>query len=179
MTISDIAKQAALINRSAARDENGYRIEMTREYDYPIDDVWSAWTSPERLRRWLGETLGELRVGGRVDLVMDPESVIHLVIRECERPSVLSATWQAGEEIESEVRLEFEALGDGRTRLRLTHCRLELDQALDIGPGWEEFLYVLDVFLAGRSVSDVPWDRHGVVGALADDWGRVIAAANG
>lgn len=179
MTISDIAAQAALVSRRACRDDNGYRIEMTRDYDYPVEDVWSAWTTPERLKRWLGEPRGQLRIGGRVELAMDADSVIHLVIHECEKPTALLATWQAHDEVESEVRLRLEALATNRTRLTLTHSRLDHGQALDVGPGWEEFLYVLDIFLGVGSIDEVPWDRHEAVVTLTDDWRRTIAAPTG
>jgi uncharacterized protein YndB with AHSA1/START domain len=39
-------------------------VRMEDRLDTDIDDVWSAFTEPERLARWYGEIGGELRVGG-------------------------------------------------------------------------------------------------------------------
>jgi uncharacterized protein YndB with AHSA1/START domain len=38
-------------------------VRMEDRLDTDIDDVWSAFTEPERLARWYGEIGGELRVG--------------------------------------------------------------------------------------------------------------------
>ena len=37
---------------------------MEDRFDTDIDDLWSAFTDPGRLARWLGEFEGDLRLGG-------------------------------------------------------------------------------------------------------------------
>lgn len=177
MTTFDLAAQRASVRRVVRSDRGVYEIEMTRDYDYPIEDVWSAWTSAERLRRWLGDPRGELRPGGRVDLAMELD-ITHIVIQQCEAPNNLSVTWEDSDDSVSEVRLQLEPMGPSRTRLILTHSRIGLELVPIYGPGWEEFLYVLDVFLAGGSKDSVPWDRHGTVLELADEWRRAMATAS-
>src|ERR1700677_1844441 len=39
-------------------------VRMEDRLDTDIDDVWSAFTEPLRLARWLGEFEGDLRLGG-------------------------------------------------------------------------------------------------------------------
>ena len=175
MTLFDIAVHTARVHRLVRDDGELHEIEMTRDYDYPIENVWSAWTTPERLRRWLGDPRGDLRVGGSVDLAMEPD-ITRLVIQRCEAPTDLSVTWDDSDEAASEVHLRLEPLGPNRTRLILRHRRIGLDLVPVYGPGWEEFLYVLDVFLGGGSKDSIPWDRHGVVEALAEDWQRAVDA---
>ena len=39
-------------------------VRMEDRFDTAIDDLWSAFTDPGRLARWLGEFEGDLRLGG-------------------------------------------------------------------------------------------------------------------
>src|SRR5580658_1411346 len=39
-------------------------VRMEDRFDTDIDDVWSAFTDPLRLARWLGEVEGDLRLDG-------------------------------------------------------------------------------------------------------------------
>jgi uncharacterized protein YndB with AHSA1/START domain len=39
-------------------------VRMEDRYDTDIKDLWSAFTEPDRLARWLGKIEGDLRVGG-------------------------------------------------------------------------------------------------------------------
>ena len=43
----------------------GRTIRLQRTYDAPIDDVWAAFTEPERLSRWFLPVSGDFRLGGR------------------------------------------------------------------------------------------------------------------
>lgn len=40
-------------------------VRMRDRFDTGVDDLWTAFTDPERLGRWLGEFDGDLRLGGR------------------------------------------------------------------------------------------------------------------
>ena len=46
----------------------GRAIRLSRTYDAPIEDVWDALTSPERISRWFLPISGDYRVGGRYQL---------------------------------------------------------------------------------------------------------------
>src|SRR5271169_4018831 len=39
-------------------------VRIEDRYDTDIDELWSAFTEPVRLARWMGEVEGDLRLGG-------------------------------------------------------------------------------------------------------------------
>lgn len=73
------------------RDDEGVRLEFVRDYDEPIEGVWSALTEPDRVARWIGTISGD-PTSGSVDFVMaedeggTPEAV---PILECVPPTRL------------------------------------------------------------------------------------------
>lgn len=170
---------AAGTERTHTTEDGRHTIRMARDYDFPIADVWSAWTDPQRLARWLGMPRGDLSLDGYVDLAMDPPDgdVTSLRILACEAPRLLEVSWQPAwdtEEPESRVRLELTDL-DGRTHLLLTHARLTEDGAVGYGAGWEEFLVLLEGQLAreaGRD--DAGYDRKSLERGLRPYWERVV-----
>jgi uncharacterized protein YndB with AHSA1/START domain len=122
----------------AAGDRRAVR--MTRRFDCPVADLWSAWTAPERTVRWLGELRGDRRVGGAVQLVMSPPDadIATLTVLVCEAPSHLRVRWSWPGEPDSIVDLRFTPEGDG-TVLLLEHLALTSPTAPQYGAGWEEF----------------------------------------
>ena len=68
----------------------GHRLSFQRPYPTTPDDLWEAMTSPARVRRWLADLTGDLRVGGRYRLDFgngsDPEQVTEGRIEVCEPP---------------------------------------------------------------------------------------------
>ena len=46
----------------------GRAVRLSRAYDAPVEDVWDALTSPERLTRWFLPISGDYRVGGSYQL---------------------------------------------------------------------------------------------------------------
>ena len=44
--------------------DNAGVVRMEDRFDSAVDDVWSALTDPARLRDWLGEFEGDMRLGG-------------------------------------------------------------------------------------------------------------------
>ena len=68
----DVNAQVAAVARSL-RDEqiDGDRTfvqTLSQSYPSPIDDVWDAVTSAERIPRWFTPISGDLRLGGRYQL---------------------------------------------------------------------------------------------------------------
>lgn len=185
MTIDTFAEQAGLVRRSISTDESRpaeqqYRIELTREYGYPIDEVWSAWTDPQRLARWLGEPRGDLRIGGVVDLVMSPPDgdIAHLEVLTCQAPQALSATWCGSwdtEEPTSEVRISLLSTSADSTTLTVHHLLLHRGAAIGYGAGWEEFLVLLAAMFAGHSKADPGYDRGALESALKARWQEVAS----
>src|SRR6187401_435985 len=90
-------------------------VTLTRTYGAPVDDVWDACTSAERIPRWFLPISGELRVGGRYQLQGNAGGTIET----CTPPHQLALTWEFGGEI-SWLELRLSEHGEG-TRLELEH----------------------------------------------------------
>lgn len=136
-----------------------FGLRMTRAYDTDPEDLWSAWTEPERMTRWLGRPDGDLREGGELTLWMggadelkpaDADDVALVRILHCARPERLTVRWAWGQDEPSLVDLRLVPLGEGQTLLELDHVVLDRDGATGYGPGWEDFLVRLDAAIAGR-----------------------------
>lgn len=144
----------------AARPQTSLRLQ--RVFDVPREQVFAAWTDPDKLKRWFGpeghsarRVEVDLRVGGRYRLEMrgaqGDKYVISGTYQDVQPPERLVYTWAMGEETgeggETLVTLEF-AESDGRTQVTLTHERfpdsLVRDQHEE---GWALSLERLDAFL--------------------------------
>lgn len=150
-------------DRSIRSDGDHRAILLRRAYDVPAVELWSAWTEPSRVARWLGEITGERTIGGEVRLAMTPQETVVLRIEACVAPQRLTATWSSPGEPESRIDLTIEERGES-TLLTLEHS-LIADERIAVGKGygWEDFLNRLHELLAGREPSAVSWDdaeRH-------------------
>jgi uncharacterized protein YndB with AHSA1/START domain len=127
------------------------RLELTCVIRAPREQVFDAWLTPERMRRFLcaGDThVAELevdaRVGGTFRLVManDQGRYDHRGrYLEIARPDRLRFTWAsaATDGLETEVTLIFESAGDG-TRVTLIHTGLSEAQVKRHAGGWRSIL---------------------------------------
>ena len=70
---------------AASRPARASRSSLRRTYDAPIDDVWDALTTPERIGRWFLPISGDYRLGGRYQF----EGNAGGEILACERPNRL------------------------------------------------------------------------------------------
>jgi uncharacterized protein YndB with AHSA1/START domain len=162
---------------------------VRRRYDAPIEDVWSACTDPDRVRRWLLPVTGDLRVGGRFAL----EGNASGEILRCEPPRLLAVTWVYGDRPADEVELRLSRGDDGGTLLELEHATVAelapgevdgaaVDAVLGVGLGWElPLTYALPAFLAG-SLPAAPPDEEAMTKAVtsaARAWAAVLEAASG
>lgn len=155
--MSDIIGQLSECRRSVRGGGGGARdsgaaepsVLLRRAYPAPVEDVWDACTTAERIGRWLAPVSGELRPGGRYQLEGHPGGEI---VR-CEPPRLLRVTWGPGSQVE--VRL---APGDrgAETVFELEHAGvMDLDPALwarfgpgGVGVGWDMALLGLYLYLA-------------------------------
>ncbi len=135
--------------RSMTKTPDGVAIRLERRYRYAIADVWSAWTEPERLRRWFGEVGGELAPGGTVWMWSDDDGKGGRVsIERCEPPRSLQVVWSYAEEPASRVELTLSPDSTGSaTDLVLVHSGLEHVDGVGYGAGWEAFLVAVDAHL--------------------------------
>jgi uncharacterized protein YndB with AHSA1/START domain len=108
-------------------------LTIKRRFDAPPAQVFSAWTDPEKIKRWMGpgevKALGvesDLRPGGRYRWLMQaPNGEAHDVggvYREVipDRKLVFTWTWKSTPERESLVTVDITPDGTG-TLLTLTH----------------------------------------------------------
>jgi len=152
----DIARHLSAVHRevSAKPETETVRVLLRRSYDAEIDDVWSAVTDPERVRRWFLPLTGDLRVGGTFNL----EGNAGGDILDCEPPRLLRVTFGGPTSI-VELRLTPDAERDGATVLELDHSvplamAGSAAGALYVGPGWDGAVMGLGLFLAGEPIED-------------------------
>ena len=138
-------------------------LTLKRRLKAPPAQVFSAWTDPEKLIRWIGpsDTIAnsaraelDVRVGGRYRISFKTENgeyhEVHGVYREVAPPSRLVFTWawHSTPERESLVVLTMAEDGDG-TMLTLHHEQFFDEQARDgHRRGWTGTLDRLDSYLS-------------------------------
>jgi uncharacterized protein YndB with AHSA1/START domain len=103
---------------------------ISQAYDAPIDDVWDAVTSPDRISRWFLPVSGDLRAGGRFQL----EGNAGGTIERCDPPKGFAATWEFGGDT-SWVGVRLTSEPGGRTRLELEHTARISEHWQQYGPG--------------------------------------------
>jgi uncharacterized protein YndB with AHSA1/START domain len=123
--------------------------------------VFALWTEPDQLVQWWPEAATfEPRVGGEVLLQFKQGNVTGEVTR-FEPPNALGFTWIRSDfpDYPTRVDVSISELGDGRSRIELTHSGWEAlpdDYVAEWKPmhdaGWSHFLSVLDDLVAGRPV---------------------------
>ena len=114
-------------------------VVATRTYGTEPADLWDALTSRERIPRWFLPIEGDLRQGGRYQLIGNAGGTI---IR-CDPPQALDLTWEFGGGM-SWVTVRLAADGKG-TLLTLEH----IVHAADVDQHWAQF---------GPGAVGVGWD---------------------
>jgi uncharacterized protein YndB with AHSA1/START domain len=175
----DIVREIEAVQREVGSGRiaagEGRSVRLQRTYDAPVEDVWDALTSPERITRWFLPISGDYRVGGRFQL----EGNAGGEILTCERPHRFRVTWAYGEMASaadvSELEVRLTSAGDGSTTLELEHTAVVPDEPWAeygpgaVGVGWDQGLLGLSLHLRGESVGDsMAWQ-------LSDE-GREFAA---
>jgi uncharacterized protein YndB with AHSA1/START domain len=136
-------------------------LTLKRRYNAPPARVFSAWTDPEKMKRWMGPgkittilAESDARVGGRYRIVMhNPETGAEFdvrgVFREVIANEKLVYTWGGtpSPERETLVTVTFKKDGDG-TLLTLTHEQFADEAARDShNQGWDGALVKLEKYL--------------------------------
>ncbi len=126
-----------------------------RTYEAPIDDVWDACTSPERLARWYAPVQGDLRPGGEFS---QGNFGSGRVVR-CEQPSRLTVALGGGDTWPDQLQLVLEATAEGTTVLEFEHATTLdtheiggqiFDAVYCMGGGYGPRLLTLDQHLRGE-----------------------------
>jgi len=136
-------------------------VRLRRRYDAPVEDVWDACTSPERIARWFLPVSGNLRPGGSYQL----EGNAGGEILRCELPRLLPLTWVFGDAPTSEVGVRLSPGDHDDTVLELEHS-MSVTPLWDkfgpgaVGVGWDGALLGLSLHLSGQATTDrQEWPR--------------------
>ena len=136
-------------------------LTIKRRFNAPPAKVFSAWTNPEKIKRWMGpgeiktvRAEADLRVGGRYYIgMLTPAGEAHDVsgvYREVvpNEKLVYSWAWKSTPERESLVTVTFKDDGGG-TLLTITHEQFFDEAARDSHQGgWNGALVKLEKYLA-------------------------------
>ncbi len=117
-------------------------VHLERDYRTTPEELWQAWTSPERLARWLGTPAGPiLHANGPTRITMGDaaDDWVDVEVLHAEPPYLLELSWEFAGEPAGVLRVELVAAGDGRTRLILDHDGLH-ESSTGYGAGWQAFL---------------------------------------
>jgi uncharacterized protein YndB with AHSA1/START domain len=142
-------------------------VVIERTFDAPVELIWKLWTDPEHFKAWYGPEGASIPVA-KMDLRVGGQRLISM---EAQTPNGSMQMWFSGEYRElnehqllvyteavsdengkamsdmTEVRVEFEALGD-RTRLVLTHVGIPAESPGAVG--WNAALTKLAAYAAAH-----------------------------
>lgn len=167
--MSDIANEEAslhaierIVTRRNIEDGPAHAVVLRRRFEAPIDEVWVAITSPDRIDRFFLPVSGDFREGGHY--AFEGQASGRILV--CEAPNLLRLEWlppDRGEADEVEVRLVDD--GDDATWLELEHASVADVFHTDLSGdkfspaiGWEGPLHYLGEFLRG-ALPDQPADQ--------------------
>ena len=126
-------------------------VTVSQAYDTDLADLWEACTTADRIARWMMPVTGDLRVGGRYQLVGNAGGEV----LRCDPPEAFDITWEFGGQV-SWVEVRLSAEGEGRSRFTLHHIA-HVDEHWEqygpgaVGIGWDMTLMGLYLHLASRA----------------------------
>lgn len=186
----DIARQIDAVQREVGEGRlaagDAKVILLRRTYEAPIDEVWNALTTPDRISRWFLPISGDYRIGGRYQF----EGNAGGEILACERPNLVRISWIFGEADpgSSVVEVRLSPSGAEATVFELEHTAIVPDEMWSeygpgaVGVGWEGGLLGLALHLGGGSVGDpnawqVSEEGRAYFTASSGAWGDASRAA--
>jgi hypothetical protein len=158
----DVNAQIDAVTRGIeTKDVSGVRSyvqTLAQTYPSPIDDVWDAVTSPQRIPRWFLPITGDLRLGGSYQL----EGNAGGQIQRCDPPKAGTAgytvTWGMGNGEPAILHIRLVEVDAASTRLELENvaATASLPEGMweQFGPsgtgmGWDSGLLGLALHFAG------------------------------
>jgi uncharacterized protein YndB with AHSA1/START domain len=139
------------------RDGSFGAVRFERVYAASPEQLWAAWTSPERLSRWMGASVGgPIEPGAAVTLAWgdDPGSQVEVLVVVLTPPRLLEWRWTVAGEPPTALRVELTPVAGG-TLLVLDHRRLPSAMVAGLAAGWHAYL---DALAAGESTGwDAAW----------------------
>lgn len=165
---------------------------LRRRYEAPIENVWNAITTPDRVNRFFLPLSGDLRVGGSYELQGNAGGEI----LTCDAPHLLRLQWTPLDDrgYSDQVEVRLTADGPDATWLELEHAsiadvfRNDPDTGCyGVGTGWEGPLHYLGEYLRGV-LPDRPsaeWytfdeaEELRLAGIRGREWAKIEAAHAG
>jgi len=133
---------------------DAFAVVFHRYYPKPIEKVWAALTTPERLSDWLAQAEIESRPGGTMRLTWNGQYHMEGRVIAWEPPHTFAWSWPLDDR-ETIVRFELQADGDG-CLLTLTHSGLARNgNGSGVRAGWHAHLDGLPAAIDGRAT---PWE---------------------
>ena len=189
--LDELAAARRQMGKATLPAGDAYTMELRRRYNAPLDDVWDAITSPERLSRWMRPITGDLRLGGTFEI----DGAEHGEILRCDPPRLLRVSWMFGPGADewpgtSEVEVRLSPGPSGDTELELVHAAAVGEPMFATygpgagGVGWDLHLLTLARFLDDDEVIDHQDFRSSRVGQefsrrSAAAWGEAHLAGGG
>jgi uncharacterized protein YndB with AHSA1/START domain len=128
------------------------QVVFHRRYAKPIEKVWAAITTPERLADWLAAAEIDMRVGGAIRLNWNKgQNTMEGRVVVLDPPNTFAWTWTLNGR-ESLVRFDLKADGTD-CWLTLTHSGVST-QSGGVRAGWHAHLEGLPDAIEGRAT---PW----------------------
>jgi uncharacterized protein YndB with AHSA1/START domain len=130
-------------------------VRMEDRFDTGIDDLWSAFTDPGRLARWLGDFEGDLRLGGEFRarfFASGWEGTGRVEV--CEPPRHLLVTTRHVRQEEVHVVEATLTADGGQTLLVLEERGMPIPLLADYGAGIQVHIEDLGAHLSGREHCD-------------------------
>lgn len=117
----------------------------------PIAEIWTAWTSAERLCAWDPDRVdGEVVAGQHIVMHWDSFGVaLNLEVVSCTENEALRLRAQRPDGSTQELLVEFEERSDDKTGVRLSFAgEMSEDERAGTAAGWHTQLRLLDRFLS-------------------------------
>lgn len=130
------------------RHGDRYDLSYVRRIAKPIETVWAAITTPERIADWFTTVELEPRLGGLYRLSFEDGYALDGEIVAFEPPRLLAHTWPDPAHPESVVRYELAPDGDGCV-LRFSQTAIGREHMDSVG-GWHFFLDAIPGAIEGR-----------------------------
>ena len=184
----DAAEQLEAVERRVISSERAggpaHAVTLSRRFEAPAEELWSAVTDQERLRRWFMPVGGELRLGGRYQF----EGNAGGTITACKPPSYFAVTWEFAGDV-SWVEVLVSKDGAKGERMTLTHTSRPSEHWDEYGPGatgvgWELGLLGLAMHIVrpGEPKLDevafaTSHEGRAFIAGSGEAWGRAAVAA--
>ena len=147
------------------------QVVFHRHYNKPIEKVWAAVTTPERLADWLAAAEIEMKVGEKIRLTWNGAFTMEGRVVTLDPPHSFAWTWSLDER-ETVVRFDLKADADG-CWLTLTHSGLSprAGRGAGVRAGWHAHLEGVPDAIEGRAT---PWATKAArEAALADAYPKL------